>query len=516
MDSLQILKDGPLTLARGSGPAARGGEQANGALFSRTLKNAIAHETGNEPGSEQDTQQSPGGRQGAAETAESGTRTAAGGKRQASVQEKADTAGAVTVVAEDVESSASRSATEATASSADTAVSAGSVESAEEAEQAPLPLPEDSNAEDLISSQTAPSSSSQDGSDPQPAVTGQKIAGPGEEIVVPLHNTRMQIDDPGQVAAAAVTDSEEPARTPAPAAVFRNPGEAGTSPVPANSVAANPVPENSLGYLQSVLKRFSGQRDGTGHTEAAREPGGRDGAALLKASDTVQHGGRKEIRIAGMQAASTFELPTAHKHDTVRIQYSPQPVLAPELDGPAPQELSEPAPLRESVTATLNQLTESRGAQRPAAPPLQLYSQQEAGTESWNRDIGAKITWLSSQRITKAEISLHPAELGALDITIDTDSDRISITITTRNDAARELLESSMPRLSELLRNSGLTLEQGSVNQQKASPDGQGSGRLAGDGASGNPGDPGEEEQRELDLVTRRMSLHNGQVDHYV
>lgn len=187
----------------------------------------------------------------------------------------------------------------------------------------------------------------------------------------------------------------------------------------------------------------------------------------------------------------------------------PQPVLAPALDGGLMQQVLAAAALRQADAHVTPGASPSAAS---ADAPFSLQSVTPAGTEGWGEEIGSHISWLSEQKISKAELSLHPAELGAIDITINNEDERVTVTIVTRNEAARELLQDNLPRLAELLRNNGLALEQGSVSQHGA---GRGSSQ---DGpAPGAARSPADENGDGTASPARRAALlHPGQIDHYV
>jgi flagellar hook-length control protein FliK len=147
----------------------------------------------------------------------------------------------------------------------------------------------------------------------------------------------------------------------------------------------------------------------------------------------------------------------------------------------------------------------------PASAYSSLTSEFLAGSEEWCQDFGTKIEWLNNENITKAELSLHPAELGVLDITINTEDDRISINIVTHNEKSREMLESSLPRLTELLKSQGLALENSNISHN-SSQDKQNAQ------AQANPFSltPEEKHVAELGPVRSALVRHQGQIDHYV
>lgn len=189
----------------------------------------------------------------------------------------------------------------------------------------------------------------------------------------------------------------------------------------------------------------------------------------------------------------------------------PQAVLAPEADAGFMQQALALASLRQ-------------GDNLAAPPPLHnssaaeglftLATETPVGTEGWGEEIGSHISWLSEQKISKAELTLHPAELGVLDITINNEDERVTVSIVTRNEAARELLQEHLPRLADLLRQNGLALEQGSVSQHSA-------GQREDQGGNAQARTERSTEQREepADTALRRSRsalLHQGQIDHYV
>jgi flagellar hook-length control protein FliK len=143
-----------------------------------------------------------------------------------------------------------------------------------------------------------------------------------------------------------------------------------------------------------------------------------------------------------------------------------------------------------------------------------LHSDIEAGSHGWSEEIGSRISWLKDQGISKAELSLHPAELGVLDITIHSEDDRISVSIVTRNEAARELLQDSLPRLADLLRGSGLALEQGAVSQQDSSQ--RDMARSSQQGTAAPAGDQHDSNDTTANIRPRSALLHQGRIDHYV
>ncbi len=117
----------------------------------------------------------------------------------------------------------------------------------------------------------------------------------------------------------------------------------------------------------------------------------------------------------------------------------------------------------------------------PLSVPTPLMLQQPDGTPQ----LGQNIQWMVGQHISRAQLLVHPAHLGPLQISIDQKNDQTNIQITTMHPMARDLLDQQLPRLREWLNESGLSnvqimLSMGQSDQQSA---GQSAGQSGGQSA---------------------------------
>ena len=100
----------------------------------------------------------------------------------------------------------------------------------------------------------------------------------------------------------------------------------------------------------------------------------------------------------------------------------------------------------------------------------QTFSQQlQPGGLEMSAQLGSRIRWMSNFNISSAEMKLYPAELGTLEILITAEDDLARVNFVTSTSAAKEMIEASLPRLRELLAQSGLLLEHGDVAQRDLS-----------------------------------------------
>jgi len=91
--------------------------------------------------------------------------------------------------------------------------------------------------------------------------------------------------------------------------------------------------------------------------------------------------------------------------------------------------------------------------------------------------IGARVGWLADQRIGHAHIRLNPDDMGAIDVRLQLDGDKVHASFSSPHVDVRQALESSLPRLRDLLGEQGFQLAHADVGQHD-SPGG------------GKPGEP--------------------------
>ena len=95
--------------------------------------------------------------------------------------------------------------------------------------------------------------------------------------------------------------------------------------------------------------------------------------------------------------------------------------------------------------------------------------QLQPGNQEVSAQLGSRIRWMGNLNISSAEIKLYPAELGTLEILITAEDDQARVNFITSTSAAKEMIEASLPRLRELLGQSGMLLEQGDVTHRDLS-----------------------------------------------
>ena len=83
--------------------------------------------------------------------------------------------------------------------------------------------------------------------------------------------------------------------------------------------------------------------------------------------------------------------------------------------------------------------------------------------------IGARVGWLAEQKIGHAHIRINPDNMGEIDVKLQLDGDRVHASFSSAHADVRHALESSLPRLREMLGEQGLQLSHADVGQQSMS-----------------------------------------------
>lgn len=92
-------------------------------------------------------------------------------------------------------------------------------------------------------------------------------------------------------------------------------------------------------------------------------------------------------------------------------------------------------------------------------------------SHDWSQAFSEKVVYLVKQDIQGAEIRLNPAHLGPVEVRIAINQDQAHVTLTASHGATREALEASLPKLREMLADSGLTLAGASVSGESLASD---------------------------------------------
>lgn len=129
------------------------------------------------------------------------------------------------------------------------------------------------------------------------------------------------------------------------------------------------------------------------------------------------------------------------------------------------------------------------GGAATGAPVPALEITAPLGSPGWGNALADKVTWMSSQGNQVAELHLNPPHLGPLEVQLTVSNDQASAVFVSHHPAVRDAIEAAMPRLREMLADSGIMLGNTMVGaesfqqqqQQQASAKNSGGGGGAGE-----------------------------------
>ena len=124
------------------------------------------------------------------------------------------------------------------------------------------------------------------------------------------------------------------------------------------------------------------------------------------------------------------------------------------------------APLPLSQPATLHKTTQ--GMTPLNVPGAQMHINTPVQSNQWADQLNGRVALLLQNNQQQAHISVHPAELGPIEVKISMQNDQASISFVTQNSVVREAVEDAIPRLRDMLQESGVNLGQSNVSEQRS------------------------------------------------
>jgi flagellar hook-length control protein FliK len=95
--------------------------------------------------------------------------------------------------------------------------------------------------------------------------------------------------------------------------------------------------------------------------------------------------------------------------------------------------------------------------------------------QRWGEAFASRVVWQVGEKIQQAQVRINPPDLGPIEVRISVERDQASVQFTTQHGLVREAIEDALPRLREMLSQSGLHLADANVSQQSAGNEHQGS-----------------------------------------
>ena len=109
---------------------------------------------------------------------------------------------------------------------------------------------------------------------------------------------------------------------------------------------------------------------------------------------------------------------------------------------------------------------ESASINAHVVPPPPLAVDIKVGTPGWDTAFSQKVAWAATNQHQVAELRLNPPNLGPIEIRITVTNDQATAVFVSAHASVRESIEAALPKLREMMGESGLTLGNVNVSSQ--------------------------------------------------
>ncbi|WP_240308009.1 flagellar hook-length control protein FliK [Thiohalospira halophila] len=136
--------------------------------------------------------------------------------------------------------------------------------------------------------------------------------------------------------------------------------------------------------------------------------------------------------------------------------------------------------------------------------------------QGWNQAVGERVVFMARNGIQRADVRLHPQNLGPLDIRVSVQNEQASVTFNVQNATTRDAVEQALPRLRELFEQQGMDLVDVDVSDQQQQFAEEGDGR-PGSGEHPGHGEVAANEEADGTVVSMTPDevAARGGVDYY-
>ena len=297
--------------------------------------------------------------------------------------------------------------------------------------------------------------------------------------------------DEAPAAGSAKADAAEGSEDGKDAAAASAAAEAATAPVTdmlafmaslAQPAAAQPVAAEAApaDALQSAFQQIDAGQDGlaTGLPLEADAQAQDAASAGLAPATGIE---RAPVELPAGQDASA--MPQA-KADAGQFQA--------QLREASQQQAAAEAPAP-GVTQLQAQAAKLEALQPAAVPGDRIPARM--GSQGWDNQISQRIVYMVGKE-QAATLTLNPPDLGPVQVVLNVSNDQASVQFSSNQPEVRQALENAIPRLREMMSESGIalgnaTVDAGTPDQRQASQDGERRGNGGASGLNGNGRDAG-------------------------
>lgn len=263
------------------------------------------------------------------------------------------------------------------------------------------------------------------------------------------------------------------------------PAMTATAAAPATGIADRPKPADEAAAPTAAVDMLvlNQQLPQTPYRPPAAGNGGGDGQRIAGQGSTAAenlasllpaHGGAGAAEPV-RPTADGRQLPAAATDAGPKAAILAVPDLAAMPREPTAAEESEPLAPALPAQATATPAGAGSAAAGAAAPAASAHNLQTPLRDpSWATEFGQKLVWFASNEQQRAQITVHPPQLGVIEISLHLDRDGATAHFASPNAEVRGAIEAAMPRLREMFASAGIDIGQLSVGSQSLGHQSQG------------------------------------------
>ncbi|WP_217126725.1 flagellar hook-length control protein FliK [Hydrogenophilus thiooxidans] len=177
---------------------------------------------------------------------------------------------------------------------------------------------------------------------------------------------------------------------------------------------------------------------------------------------------------SGARTESLTEALSAHDPLSADTQEALPPLIEEKLG--LEKRLAQTSGNAESLTRSAGRSIDvpfvTAGAPTAARPALETIHTPMTQPAQWAMETAERLVWHAGQAVHKVELQLNPPHLGKLEVSLQLNQDHLTAHFVAATQAARDALDQALPRLRELLQQSGIQLGQSSVSSNGGNPGG--------------------------------------------
>lgn len=116
------------------------------------------------------------------------------------------------------------------------------------------------------------------------------------------------------------------------------------------------------------------------------------------------------------------------------------------------------------AAAALAQTTQPAALEAAQAASASEQLSAQVGTDAWENQVGQKVVYMLGNEEQTASLTLNPPDLGPMQVVLSVSNDQANVTFSSNQLEVRQALENALPRLREMMSESGIALGNASVN----------------------------------------------------